>query len=110
MVLGVNKEDDAVDLGEVVFPQATGYGLDDRLLVVGYGGAEPCGAREARKRPTLLMTTQVERGETDIADCKLLRCCVHGQSLPACQMASRWREDSLWMPRQTYWGAEWAGG
>jgi hypothetical protein len=55
VVLGVDQEDDAVDLGEVVLPQAA------RLLV----------------------TAQVEGREADVADGELLGCCCGRQRLAA---------------------------
>jgi hypothetical protein len=46
VVLGVDKEDDTVNLGEVVAPDTSG----------------------------LLMTTQIESGEANVSNSKLLRC------------------------------------
>jgi hypothetical protein len=47
VVLGVDKEDDTVDLGEVVAPDTSG----------------------------LLMATKIESGEADVTNSKLLGCC-----------------------------------
>lgn len=62
VVLGVNEEDDAVDLGCVVAPDAAGCDVSGLVSVCNQG----------LWRRTLLVTTEVEGGETDVANGKFL--------------------------------------
>lgn len=64
VVFGVNEEDNAGDFWEVILPKTTSFSWI-RLALASKKRGYIC---------TLLMSSEIESGELDIANCELLRC------------------------------------
>lgn len=65
VVLGVDEEDDAVDLGEVISPDSASWGVNVSPLKV---------IISTSLIHTLLVTAQIEGGESNVTDGELLGC------------------------------------
>lgn len=83
LVLGVDQEDDTVDLGEVVSPDTTSYWRAWLAFSRSrHRRVSICLQHSAIRSRTLVgmiltlgVTTEIEGGEADVANGKLLRCC-----------------------------------
>lgn len=88
VVLGVNQEDYAVNLGEVVLPKTAGYNSVEMLVTSPMSHTLVEGGFSCRVSRTLLVTTEIEGCESHVANSELLGSC---DSVSMCPRACRRR-------------------
>jgi hypothetical protein len=114
VVLGINEEHDAIDLGEVVLPETAGCGGTGLSATMSCSGGER-GERSLGSSHTLLVTTEIKSRKPHVADGELLG------SWGGTRKVSIWTRAPPGTLREggrkgassggeTYWGEEWAGG